>query len=197
MNDSGTFALMLGPLLTSSRRRVYAGDDGTGRSARPLGAGDQVVALGHAGGAAAHHPCNLVRRVGPWTTRRAERSGRPDGSALAYWLRAEVELGIIPAVAPDDPFVTLQELAEQARERELADDPAVADDLRRSVDAAARRAERLPVGAVENPLSHHLESPAEGDLPIGGPQHSRAGIRPRKRAQRADAPCAPRARPRQ
>ena len=44
-----------------------------------------------------------------------EEAGRPEGSALLYWLRAEQELGIIPKVEPDDPLVTLQELAAEAQ----------------------------------------------------------------------------------
>ena len=41
-----------------------------------------------------------------------EEAGRPEGSALLYWLRAEQEFGIIPKV---EPLVTLQELALEAR----------------------------------------------------------------------------------
>lgn len=70
-----------------------------------------------------------------------ERAGRPDGSALTFWLQAELELGIIPAVAPDDPFVTLQELAEEARE---ADERALAGELQPNVDTAVPERERLP-----------------------------------------------------
>ena len=43
-----------------------------------------------------------------------DEAGRPEGSALLYWLRAEQELGIIPKVEADDPLVTLQELAAEA-----------------------------------------------------------------------------------
>ena len=86
-----------------------------------------------------------------------EQAGRPDGSALAFWLQAELELGIIPAVAPDDPFVTLQELADEARE---ADERAAADDLQHNVDATVPESERLPDRAGENPVSHKVEQAA-------------------------------------
>ena len=75
-----------------------------------------------------------------------EEAGRPDGSALGYWLQAELELGIIKAVAPDDPFVTLQELAEEAREQDAADTPEAVEVLQRSVDAAVPRVRPLPAG---------------------------------------------------
>jgi hypothetical protein len=86
-----------------------------------------------------------------------EQAGRPDGSALTFWLQAELELGIIPAVAPDDPFVTLQELAEEARE---ADERAAADDLQHNVDAIVPARERLPDPAGENPVSHKVAQAA-------------------------------------
>jgi hypothetical protein len=83
-----------------------------------------------------------------------ERAGRPDGSALTFWLQAELELGSIPAVAPDDPFVTLQELADEARQ---SDERATADDLQRNVDATVPERERLLDRAGENPVSHEVE----------------------------------------
>ena len=42
-----------------------------------------------------------------------DEAGRPEGSALMYWLRAEQEFGIIPKV-DDDSLITLQELAAEA-----------------------------------------------------------------------------------
>ena len=45
-------------------------------------------------------------------------AGRPDGSGLGFWLQAESELGVIPKVEPDDPLVTLHELAVEARRRD-------------------------------------------------------------------------------
>ena len=77
-----------------------------------------------------------------------EEAGRPDGSALGYWLQAELELGIIKSVAPDDPFVTLQELAEKAREQDAADMPEAAEVLQRSVDAAIPRMGHRREGAA-------------------------------------------------
>ena len=43
-----------------------------------------------------------------------EEAGRPDGSGLTYWLRAELELGVIPKVE-DDPLVTVHELAAEGQ----------------------------------------------------------------------------------
>ena len=90
-------------------------------------------------------------------------AGRPDGSALGYWLQAELELGIIKSVAPDDPFVSLQELAEKAQERDAADTPEAAEVVQRSVDAAVPRVRPLPASAAENPVSHRREG-AGGSL---------------------------------
>ena len=90
-----------------------------------------------------------------------EQAGRPDGSALAFWLQAELDLGIIPAVAADDPFVTLQELANEAREQE-GSEPVGLEDLQRSVDAAVPPTEILAERAAENPVSQRVESAAKG-----------------------------------
>ena len=40
-----------------------------------------------------------------------QAAGRPNGTGLAHWLQAELELGVIPAVEPSDPFKTLPEFA--------------------------------------------------------------------------------------
>ena len=40
-----------------------------------------------------------------------EAAGRPEGTGLAHWLQAELELGVIPAVEPSDPFKTLPKFA--------------------------------------------------------------------------------------
>lgn len=42
-------------------------------------------------------------------------SGRPEGSALLFWLRAERQLGLVEAIPPDDPFLLLHELGRLAR----------------------------------------------------------------------------------
>ena len=92
-----------------------------------------------------------------------EEAGRPDGSGLLYWLRAEQEFGIIPKAEEADPFVTLQELAVAAQEEQEADAAAKPEDrLQESVGAAVPLSERLPRGADENPLSEHVEEIAEG-----------------------------------
>ena len=65
-----------------------------------------------------------------------DEAGRPDGSALLYWLRAEQELGIIPKIEEPDPLVTLQELAVAARKEQEADLVPELDRLKTSIDAA-------------------------------------------------------------
>jgi hypothetical protein len=40
-----------------------------------------------------------------------QEAGWPEGTGLAHWLQAELELGVIRAVEPNDPFVTLHALA--------------------------------------------------------------------------------------
>ena len=85
-----------------------------------------------------------------------EEAGRPDCSGLLYWLRAELQLGIIPKMEEPDPLVTLQELAVAAQEEREADAAEPEDQLQASVDAAVPPAERLPSGSEENPLSEHV-----------------------------------------
>ena len=79
-----------------------------------------------------------------------EEAGRPEGSGLLYWLRAEQELGIIPKIEDPDPLVTLHELAVAAQEEQQADAAESEDRLQASVDAVPH-AEKLPSGAEENP----------------------------------------------
>jgi Protein of unknown function (DUF2934) len=95
-----------------------------------------------------------------------EEAGRPDGSGLLYWLRAEQELGIIPKAEPDDPLVTLQELAAEAQALEESEAAPADEPLQDSVDKAVPTAERLPRGAEENPLSEH--GIAQGQAPLPG-----------------------------
>ena len=97
-----------------------------------------------------------------------DEAGRPDGSALLYWLRAEQEFGIVPRVEPDDSLVTLQELAAEAgalggSEAAPADGPP-----RDPVDEAVPIGERLPGAAGENPTSEQVESIARGRAPPPG-----------------------------
>ena len=96
-----------------------------------------------------------------------EEAGRPDGSALLYWLRAEQELGIIPKGAPDDPIVTLQELAAEAQALEESEAAPAVEPLQDLVDKAVPTAERLPRGADENPISEQVERIAQGPAPPG------------------------------
>ena len=97
-----------------------------------------------------------------------EEAGRPDGSALLYWLRAEQEFGIVPRAEPGDPLVTLQELAAEARALEESEVTPADEALQESVDKAVPTAERLPGGADENPISEHVESIAQGQAPLPG-----------------------------
>src|SRR5262245_2497014 len=69
-----------------------------------------------------------------------QEAGCPEGSSLAHWLQAEIELGVIPKTGPDDPLVTLQELAVAARERDHGAEPAN-DALQQSVGASVPDAE--------------------------------------------------------
>jgi hypothetical protein len=92
-----------------------------------------------------------------------EQAGRPEGSALAFWLQAELDFGVIPTVAADDPFVTLQELANEAREQE-GSEPVSLEGLQRSVDAAVPPMEILVESAAENTVSQRVESAAKGNV---------------------------------
>ena len=96
-----------------------------------------------------------------------DQAGRPEGSALMYWLRAEQEFGIIPKVN-DDSLITLQELAAEARALEESEAVPADQPLQQSVDKAVPTAERLPSGADENPISEHVESIAQGQAPLPG-----------------------------
>jgi len=99
-----------------------------------------------------------------------QEAGSPEGNALLYWLRAEVELGVAPEaeVQPgehrDEP--PQGDPAAQASGR---DRPTQGDDpLQRSVNAAVPTAERLPRGAEENPLSQQVEHAAGESAPQPG-----------------------------
>ena len=99
-----------------------------------------------------------------------EEAGRPDGSGLLYWLRAEEEFGIIPKVEEPDPLVTLRELAVEAQQQHEEDVARAAGNLQELVDEAVPVAERLPCGPQENPLSEHVAQIAEeGDARAGQP----------------------------
>lgn len=41
-------------------------------------------------------------------------AGAPSGSGLTFWLLAELEVGAIERVEPDDPFLLLERLAKHA-----------------------------------------------------------------------------------
>jgi hypothetical protein len=97
-----------------------------------------------------------------------EEAGRPEGSALLYWLRAEQEFGVIPKVEADDPLVTLQELAAEAHALEESEAAPADEALQHSIDMAVPMAERLPRGADENSLSEHVTSIAQGQVPLPG-----------------------------
>ena len=125
------------------------------------------------------------RAYGLW-----QEAGCPEGQALLYWLRAEVELGVMPKPATDDPYVTLHELAIEAQQQgehgpgssgppgggaDEARPPTQEPSLQRSIDEAVPAAERLPSGAEENPLSEHVQDAAEEPTPRPGPSTFEGG----------------------
>ena len=91
-----------------------------------------------------------------------EEAGRPEGSALLFWLRAERELGVISEVESEDPFVTLDELGQATQQRSPAEPARTREALQDAVEGAVPEPERLPDAAAENPLSEHVEQVAEG-----------------------------------
>ena len=97
-----------------------------------------------------------------------DEAGRPEGSALLYWLRAEQEFGLIPMVEADDPMVTLQEVAAEAHALEESEASPADEPLQASVDNAVPIAERLPDRADENPISEHVERIAQRQVPLPG-----------------------------
>ena len=97
-----------------------------------------------------------------------DEAGRPDGSALLYWLRAEQELGMIPKVEADDPMVTLQELAAEAHALDESEASPRMSRCRNLIDKAVPTAERLPGRADENPISEHVEHIAQRQVPLPG-----------------------------
>ena len=70
-----------------------------------------------------------------------DEAGRPDGSALLYWLRAEQEFGIVPKVQADDPLITLQELATEAHALEESE---ICRQVRGRCRPRSMRLSRLP-----------------------------------------------------
>ena len=106
-----------------------------------------------------------------------DEAGRPDGSGLIYWLRAEEEFGIIPKAEEPDPLVTLQELAAEVQQQHEDDAARAGEELQQSVDDAVPIAERLPRGAEENPLSEHVAQIADGGDSRPGPSTLEGGNR--------------------
>ena len=99
-----------------------------------------------------------------------QEAGSPEGDALLYWLRAEVELGVTPeAKAQPGEHRHERPGGDPAAQAAGRDRPTQADDpLQRSVNAAVPTAERLPRGAEENPLSQHVEHTAGESAPRPG-----------------------------
>ena len=82
-----------------------------------------------------------------------QEAGCPDGSSLAHWFQAELELGVVSEDETENALARLDDVAAVIK----------ADDGQQvSVDASARKSERLPRGADESPLSEHAEEVAEG-----------------------------------
>ena len=82
-----------------------------------------------------------------------QEAGCPDGSSLAHWLQAELELGVVSEVEVKNALAQLDKVATAVK----AD-----DGLQVSVNASVPQSERLPRGADENPLSEHVEKIAKG-----------------------------------
>jgi hypothetical protein len=97
-----------------------------------------------------------------------QEAGCPEGSSLAHWLQAEIELGIIPRAEAGDPIVTLHELAVEARDQAASSPEPADEELQQAVEQSVPAAERLPRGSGENPLSEHVESIAQGQAPLPG-----------------------------
>src|SRR3954464_6516481 len=99
-----------------------------------------------------------------------QEAGSPEGDALLYWLRAEVELRVAPeAEAQPGEHRDDRPQGDPAAQGSGRDRLTQADDpLQRSVNAAVPTAERLPRGAEENPLSQHVEHAAGESAPQPG-----------------------------
>jgi hypothetical protein len=99
-----------------------------------------------------------------------QEAGSPEGDTLLYWLRAEVELGVIPETeAQPGEHRDQRPEGDPAAQAAGRDRPTQADDpLQRSVNAAVPTAERLPRGAEENPLSQQVEHAAGESAPQPG-----------------------------
>ena len=89
-----------------------------------------------------------------------QAAGRPEGTGLAHWLQAELELGVIPAVEPSDPFKTLPEFAR-----------AIADETIRSAahkptrpSSRTSRAAHLGLGPSRPPSAVAVHFVAEAGL---------------------------------
>jgi hypothetical protein len=82
-----------------------------------------------------------------------QEAGCPDGSSLAHWFQAELELGVLSEDETENALARLDEVAAAVKSDEV---------LQESVDASVPQSERLPRGADENPLSEHVEEIAKG-----------------------------------
>jgi hypothetical protein len=82
-----------------------------------------------------------------------QEAGCPEGSSLAHWFQAELELGVVSEDETENALARLDDVAAAAK----ADDR-----LQAAVDASLPKSERLPGGADENPLSEHVKEIAEG-----------------------------------
>src|SRR6476661_7313128 len=83
-----------------------------------------------------------------------QEAGSPEGSSLAHWFQAELELGVVSEDETADALARLDEVAASGK---------AGDGLQESVDASIPESERLPRGADENPLSEHVKGIAEGN----------------------------------
>ena len=92
-------------------------------------------------------------QVGLRAYRIWQEAGCPDGSSLAHWFQAELELGVVSEDETENALARLDEIAAAVKSDE---------GLQGSVDASVPQSERLPRRADENPLSEHVKEIAEG-----------------------------------
>jgi hypothetical protein len=82
-----------------------------------------------------------------------QEAGCPEGSSLAHWFQAELELGVVAEEETENALARLDEVAAAVKAE---------DELQATVNESVPQSERLPRGADENPLSQHVEEIAEG-----------------------------------
>ena len=93
------------------------------------------------------------RRVELRAFRIWQEAGCPDGSSLAHWFQAELELGVVSEEETENALARLDEIAAAVK---------VEDGPQATVNASVPTSERLPHTAGQNLLSGHVEEIAKG-----------------------------------